>query len=293
MRIGDSTSEAIFALPPPDELPVLVRLPEKLHKRSPYRRRNGRGLDAPRPSVRSSTHGERRRPRLRQKSRAWRSIDRRRQRKYMLLFTRYPFYAVDTMALTVASVFGTRPEAIKLAPVIRAVEDDPDLRSRVIVTAQHRELLDQTLARVRHRARRRPRPHATGPQPGRPHRPRHRGDGPRPGRRAPRLRAGAGRHDDRLRRPRSPPSTAGCRSATSRPACAASTCANPFPEEANRRLTAQITAPALRAHAAGGGEPPARAGAARPGRADRQHGRGRAASRRHAVQTCRRRPLRG
>ena len=47
---------------------------------------------------------------------------------------------------TVASVFGTRPEAIKLAPVIRAIEADPDLRSRVFVTAQHRELLDQTLA---------------------------------------------------------------------------------------------------------------------------------------------------
>lgn len=49
------------------------------------------------------------------------------------------------MTFTVASVFGTRPEAIKLAPVIRAIEGDPDLRSRVIVTAQHRELLDQTL----------------------------------------------------------------------------------------------------------------------------------------------------
>jgi len=47
---------------------------------------------------------------------------------------------------TVASVFGTRPEAIKLAPVIRAIEADPDLRSRVLVTAQHRKLLDQTLA---------------------------------------------------------------------------------------------------------------------------------------------------
>ena len=47
---------------------------------------------------------------------------------------------------TVASVFGTRPEAIKLAPVIRALEADPDLRSRILVTAQHRELLDQTLA---------------------------------------------------------------------------------------------------------------------------------------------------
>ncbi|MGZ4268285.1 MAG: non-hydrolyzing UDP-N-acetylglucosamine 2-epimerase [Solirubrobacteraceae bacterium] len=47
---------------------------------------------------------------------------------------------------TVATVFGTRPEAIKLAPVVAAIEADPALRSRVIVTAQHRELLDQALA---------------------------------------------------------------------------------------------------------------------------------------------------
>jgi len=46
---------------------------------------------------------------------------------------------------TVAFVFGTRPEAIKLAPVIRAVERDPDLHSRVLVTAQHREMLDTAL----------------------------------------------------------------------------------------------------------------------------------------------------
>jgi UDP-N-acetylglucosamine 2-epimerase (non-hydrolysing) len=53
------------------------------------------------------------------------------------------------MTFTVASVLGTRPEAIKLAPVIAAVEADPDLRSRVLVTAQHRELLDQALAPFR------------------------------------------------------------------------------------------------------------------------------------------------
>jgi UDP-N-acetylglucosamine 2-epimerase (non-hydrolysing) len=47
---------------------------------------------------------------------------------------------------TVLSVFGTRPEAIKLAPVIGAIQASPDLRSRVLVTAQHRELLDQPLA---------------------------------------------------------------------------------------------------------------------------------------------------
>jgi UDP-N-acetylglucosamine 2-epimerase (non-hydrolysing) len=50
------------------------------------------------------------------------------------------------MAYTVLSAFGTRPEAIKLAPVIHAVEQDRALRSRVLVTAQHRELLDQALA---------------------------------------------------------------------------------------------------------------------------------------------------
>src|SRR5438105_5946696 len=49
------------------------------------------------------------------------------------------------MTYTVLTAFGTRPEAIKLAPVILAVERDPALRSRVLVTAQHRELLDQAL----------------------------------------------------------------------------------------------------------------------------------------------------
>jgi UDP-N-acetylglucosamine 2-epimerase (non-hydrolysing) len=46
---------------------------------------------------------------------------------------------------TIMSVFGTRPEAIKLAPVIQAIEGCADLTSRVLVTAQHRELLDQPL----------------------------------------------------------------------------------------------------------------------------------------------------
>jgi UDP-N-acetylglucosamine 2-epimerase (non-hydrolysing) len=44
------------------------------------------------------------------------------------------------------SVFGTRPEAIKLAPVVKALEDRPDqFHSLVCVTAQHREMLDQVL----------------------------------------------------------------------------------------------------------------------------------------------------
>jgi len=42
-------------------------------------------------------------------------------------------------------VFGTRPEAIKMAPVVRAFYDTPGIESRVCVTAQHREMLDQVL----------------------------------------------------------------------------------------------------------------------------------------------------
>ena len=46
----------------------------------------------------------------------------------------------------VLAIFGTRPEAIKLAPVIKALEERPDrFRSSVCVTAQHRQMLDQVL----------------------------------------------------------------------------------------------------------------------------------------------------
>jgi len=48
--------------------------------------------------------------------------------------------------MRVLTVFGTRPEAIKMAPVIRALTTAPDIESRVCVTAQHREMLDQVLA---------------------------------------------------------------------------------------------------------------------------------------------------
>lgn len=47
---------------------------------------------------------------------------------------------------TILVVFGTRPEAIKLFPVIRALAERPGLRVRTCVTAQHRGLLDQVLA---------------------------------------------------------------------------------------------------------------------------------------------------
>jgi UDP-N-acetylglucosamine 2-epimerase (non-hydrolysing) len=45
----------------------------------------------------------------------------------------------------VLSIFGTRPEAIKMAPVVKALEVTPGIHSRVCVTAQHREMLDQVL----------------------------------------------------------------------------------------------------------------------------------------------------
>ena len=45
----------------------------------------------------------------------------------------------------VLSVFGTRPEAIKMAPVLCELRKRPQIRSRVCVTAQHREMLDQVL----------------------------------------------------------------------------------------------------------------------------------------------------
>jgi len=45
----------------------------------------------------------------------------------------------------ILSVFGTRPEAIKMAPVVLALRREPGLHSRVCVTAQHRHMLDQVL----------------------------------------------------------------------------------------------------------------------------------------------------
>ncbi|MEE0546980.1 MAG: UDP-N-acetylglucosamine 2-epimerase (non-hydrolyzing) [Peptococcaceae bacterium] len=42
-------------------------------------------------------------------------------------------------------VFGTRPEAIKIAPLVKAMEKAEDLEPLVVVTAQHREMLDQVL----------------------------------------------------------------------------------------------------------------------------------------------------
>jgi UDP-N-acetylglucosamine 2-epimerase (non-hydrolysing) len=45
----------------------------------------------------------------------------------------------------VLTVFGTRPEAIKMAPLVRTLKNDPQIDCQVAVTAQHREMLDQVL----------------------------------------------------------------------------------------------------------------------------------------------------
>ena len=50
------------------------------------------------------------------------------------------------MPKRVLCVVGTRPEAIKMAPVIRCLENDTGFDTRVLATAQHREMLDQVLS---------------------------------------------------------------------------------------------------------------------------------------------------
>ena len=45
----------------------------------------------------------------------------------------------------IMTIFGTRPEAIKMAPLVKALEKDAELEPVVVVTAQHREMLDSVL----------------------------------------------------------------------------------------------------------------------------------------------------
>ena len=47
--------------------------------------------------------------------------------------------------MKVLTVFGTRPEAIKMAPLVHALAQDGEIDARLCVTAQHREMLDQVL----------------------------------------------------------------------------------------------------------------------------------------------------
>jgi UDP-N-acetylglucosamine 2-epimerase (non-hydrolysing) len=47
--------------------------------------------------------------------------------------------------LRVLSIFGTRPEAVKMAPVVQKLAQTPGIEAQVCVTAQHRQMLDQVL----------------------------------------------------------------------------------------------------------------------------------------------------
>ncbi|WP_348994943.1 UDP-N-acetylglucosamine 2-epimerase (non-hydrolyzing) [Achromobacter sp. HNDS-1] len=48
--------------------------------------------------------------------------------------------------MKILSIFGTRPEAIKMAPLVAALQNESQLNSVVCVTGQHRQMLDQVLA---------------------------------------------------------------------------------------------------------------------------------------------------
>ena len=47
--------------------------------------------------------------------------------------------------MRILTVFGTRPEAVKMAPVVKQLAVTPGIEARVCVTAQHRQMLDQVL----------------------------------------------------------------------------------------------------------------------------------------------------
>ena len=47
--------------------------------------------------------------------------------------------------IKVMTIFGTRPEAIKMAPLVKELDKREEIESVVCVTAQHREMLDQVL----------------------------------------------------------------------------------------------------------------------------------------------------
>ncbi len=47
--------------------------------------------------------------------------------------------------LRVLTIFGTRPEAVKMAPVVHELSRHPAIDAQVCVTAQHRQMLDQVL----------------------------------------------------------------------------------------------------------------------------------------------------
>ena len=49
--------------------------------------------------------------------------------------------------IKVMSVFGTRPEAIKMCPLVKKMEEHPDIESIVCLTGQHKQMLWQVIDR--------------------------------------------------------------------------------------------------------------------------------------------------
>ena len=60
------------------------------------------------------------------------------------MVTCFPVY-LCTYPMKILSVFGTRPEAVKMAPIVRRLRETAGIESCVCVTAQHRQMLDQVL----------------------------------------------------------------------------------------------------------------------------------------------------
>ncbi len=57
-----------------------------------------------------------------------------------------PASVLRSAAVKVLSVFGTRPEAIKMGPLVRALAEAADIESVVCITGQHRSMLDQVMS---------------------------------------------------------------------------------------------------------------------------------------------------
>ena len=52
---------------------------------------------------------------------------------------------MTALPISVCITLGTRPEAIKLAPVIQAFQASPEFRVQVVLTGQHREMVEQVM----------------------------------------------------------------------------------------------------------------------------------------------------
>ena len=64
---------------------------------------------------------------------------------YVPLSIFYFLLIKESKMVKIISIFGTRPEAIKMAPVVKMLADCQHIDSKLCVTAQHREMLDQVL----------------------------------------------------------------------------------------------------------------------------------------------------